>query len=225
MVVLIGNGSIGKRYAAILRNLGVEFDIYDSTAHTERVSEWTKYDKAIVATPTETHTQICMELIFAKVPFLCEKPFTKDIRKAAILREAAETLGVPGFVVNNYGFVTRGRWPQDLTYDFYNTGKDGIVWDVCQLVYLAKLYRANLIVEKHSFTWDFYIDKEKIEYARIERSYEEMISMFLSGHTQGLWNLKAAVEMEAICQELHKEHHGKDSFRYTGSEQIYSVAG
>jgi predicted dehydrogenase len=51
-------------------------------------------DAAIVCTPPATHFDVCMEVLEAGVPVLCEKPLTLDVASARKLIEASAASGV-----------------------------------------------------------------------------------------------------------------------------------
>lgn len=124
-------GNMGRRYEAIVKHLGHEVigkDLEDQVGVQ-------RFDKVIVATPTENHLEHCEELAEYNIPFLCEKPVSKDPK------EIDKLMGKQGYMVNNWAFVFPGirllPGNNNIEYDFYNTGKDGVEWDCIQTIYLA----------------------------------------------------------------------------------------
>lgn len=199
-VLLIGYGSIGKRYGAVLRALGADFEVYDNPQHEwfsdKEVSDG--FTHAIIATPTHTHMDWLDELHFNKVKVLCEKPASKN--KARLEKR---TMHKDCFVVNNYQFLPCSNTRKKISYNFYNTGKDGLIWDVCQLVYLAYKNKVELGVKRESFWWDLKWGQHQVPYHEIEKSYYHMVKAFLSGDTSNLWNMQDALKMTEICAELY----------------------
>jgi len=207
MIALIGGrGNIARRYQAVLNYLEQPFriiDIGDSKSLLEGC------EKAIIATPTDAHEEWCWECSYLKIPFLCEKPLSK--KKESI--QAMMARDVVGYVVNNWAFVStnfNGKAPTSLFYDFYNTGKDGLVWDVCQLILLADKSNCSLEVRTDSYYWDAAWGEETIPYSAIEQSYMQMIRAFVDGDTQKLWNLSDAYRMTDITDSIHKGLEGEE---------------
>lgn len=222
MILLIGgNGSIGRRYQAILEYLEEPYIVHDFPFLVSECN-WPDFDKAIIASPTNTHEHYCNLLSRMNKPFLCEKPLSKDVEASRRISEECKN----GFVVNNYAFVNTSVGfppiPATIDYDFYNTGRDGLVWDVCQLVYLAYISKAELMVIRKSYTWHFQLNHWKVPYDCIEASYMQMIRAFLTDNHGRLWNLKQGHQMTQICSDLFKRggdcegflwHPGKDEFK------------
>lgn len=193
MILLIGHGSIGKRYSAILDYLNQPYrikeinDPYDFSGIT----------KVIIASPTDQHGSHCYLANEVDLPFLCEKPLTKNpIEAEEISRNCMN-----GFVVNNYAHILSENIEM-IDYDFFNTGKDGLIWDCCQLVYLAYLKKAKLSLKRESFYWSLQTERRDVSYREIEWSYLRMIKDFLIGDYKNLWTLSQGAEMTKICDEL-----------------------
>jgi hypothetical protein len=227
MILLIGgNGSIGRRYQSVIRALEYPFEIYDNPKH-KAGDPWNKnVSHALICTPTETHTFWAKECARAEIPFLCEKPFSKRPSDALRFKDAK------AFVVNNYNFLPCAQVPRKIYYNFYNTGKDGLVWDVCQLVYLAWKNGVELEVTRDSFWWDMKWGQHQVPYNDIERSYYYMVKAFMTGDATNLWDMHDAAHMSEMCNELN-ERVVKDveyfiwkpnPGRNTSQERIFSLA-
>jgi len=219
LLLLGGNGSIGTRYKTILEYLNKPFIIHDSPTEKFDYKMWEgKLTRAIVATPTEAHTECCLELIKWKIPFLCEKPLTKKADEAFFLQKKAEQQNVPAHIVCNYSFLlgvfNYPKLPKYISYDFFNTGKDGLIWDVCQLVYMAYSLQATLRAEKKSYYWHFTLDDKDVMYRHIEESYLMMVRAFMNGAYDLLWNMQDAVKMTQICEQLTKYNKSKKELYY-----------
>lgn len=179
-----GKGSIGSRYAAIMKYHKIPFVIYDvDTPNVDLFS----FDKYIIATPTETHSYFLTELAGARI--LCEKPVSKNPN------EIPKNDHI--YMVNNYQYVARlmnEQPPYFISYDYYRTGKDGLYWDCCQLLYMdpeAKL-------SKESPKWNVEIGGRMVPYRTLEESYIRMIKDFNDGKYGMLWDMDQAREMTEI---------------------------
>lgn len=206
-VLLIGGkGSIGRRYQAVLRALHVPYRIHDlgDELSFEGVTH------VLIASPTETHVKYCWLADECNLPFLCEKPLTKNVTEAEELARNTSN----GYVVNNWAFLGTNfdlaPIPRRITYDFYNTGRDGLLWDVCQLIYFSKLAKAELFVNTNSHTWDVTWNDDDVAYRAIEQSYLQMVRAFLADRSHALWTLPMGLEMTKLIAELEQQAGGKD---------------
>lgn len=203
MILLVGgNGSIGRRYQAILQFMRTPYMVHEANDTETFESKLKKgITKAIIATPTNSHVNFCREFANRSIPFLCEKPLSKNIDEVKWIQTICKKS--PGYVVNNYAFLNEGLEPPiHFRYDFYNTGKDGLVWDICQLIYLARKYEAELCVRTNSYWWDMEWGTIQVPYAWIEQSYMRMLRAFLSDKVGLLWSLADALTMTEICKSI-----------------------
>jgi hypothetical protein len=192
MVLIIGGkGSIGRRYQAVLKHLKRPFEIYDlgDELPVGNISH------VIITSPTEKHLEHVLMAMRYDCPILCEKPLSMDLNSA---KKIAKLPNV--YVVNNYAYVTRDA--KSIRYDFYNTGRDGFIWDLCQLVYIAKKNNAHLNIKRSSYTWTLIVDDEPVPYSMIEYSYRKMIQDFLNGNRFNLWSAEEGYEMSLACAEI-----------------------
>jgi len=204
LIALVGgDGGIGRRYQAVLNYLREPYIVIEkgddpSLLGTKDVTH------AIIATTTENHMEWCERAAHKNLWFLCEKPMSK--KKEEIKPLFGEK--TMGFVVNNWAFVEGsmyGMKPKRLSYNFYNTGKDGLVWDVCQLVYLSHLSQGTLEVRTESHEWITYWNDFNVPYNAIEASYVQMIRAFMAHDSKRLWSLTDAYEMSWLCEEVIKQ--------------------
>jgi predicted dehydrogenase/RimJ/RimL family protein N-acetyltransferase len=103
-VAVIGQGSIGRRHAAILLEMGqqvVVYDIADSAAPppgvrraANRASALSGADAAVIASPSSEHVHDAAAAIELGVPVLVEKPLATDAVLAAELDCLARARGV-----------------------------------------------------------------------------------------------------------------------------------
>ena len=192
MILLVGSrGNIGGRYAAILRYLKIDFVGVDVG---DKWPDPSTYDKAIVATPTSTHYKICLRLAKLKKTFLCEKPLSKNPEEIQHLID----IGADGYMVNNWCHVTEKIIKPNsakVYYDCWNTGKDGLLWDCIQLVYIARGNNFK-INNQHPIFWatiDLRAGSNRIGLEKIAHSYCYMIDCFIEEKTDKLWSLKDAL--------------------------------
>ena len=74
--IIIGNGSIGKRYHRILQKMNISVRVVDidEKDKVDDILNSTKYDFGLVCTPNCFHLEHVFSLCKAGIPFLCEKP-------------------------------------------------------------------------------------------------------------------------------------------------------
>jgi hypothetical protein len=222
LIALFGsNGSIGRRYQAILNDLGVPY----KTIEVEDTPNLDKVTKAIIATPTPTHYGLSYLCQAAGVPFLCEKPLSKDMNEL----RSFQKFYTMGFVVNNYAFLQLPKKIELLEYDFFNTGRDGLLWDICQLIYLSELHESKLLVRRKSWKWTLKVNHCPVAYASIEQSYMDMIEAFINYDIDQLWSLKDGIDMSKLIFKLEgslrKEITNEGFFRNSSSYKLQPISG
>jgi len=79
---------MGRRYGAILKYLGHEVVGIDIGNKIPK-----NLDLAIVATPTDTHFEICKALSKKHYTYLCEKPISKNPKEIETLIRMEERYG------------------------------------------------------------------------------------------------------------------------------------
>lgn len=213
-VLLIGHGSIGKRYESILKHLEAPYEIHDPPTGQER--DLTGYTHYIIASPTETHIEYLREIDEGPM-VLCEKPVSKIKDE---IPERANT-----YMVSNYAYVAHKvgpfgneKRPYRITYNYYNTGRDGLYWDCCQLVYLDPKCQ----IETTSPRWNLNINGKWVRYRWLEESYVSMIRDFTRGVTGKLWTM---LDAKIMCMHVN-ERIAKDVYnrRDSSPEQVHQAA-
>lgn len=202
-ILVIGNlGSMGRRYTACLKAMHEDVLGFDVGGPIPNPSE---YDRAIIATPTETHFMWCDYLIQKGKDFLCEKPVSKDPAAVCQLAELAKASGVDGRMVSNWLYAVNqalllGRGPtggqsvtaimgeMEIVYRSYNSGKDGFFWDCIQPIYMA----GKFVYDNKSPMFEAHVDGNQITLEMIERSYLIMLSEWMYGDRNRLWSLEDA---------------------------------
>lgn len=193
MICLIGGkGGIGSRYSAIMKYLQIPYVIADMDTPEINIVD---YDKFIVATPTETHVHFLKELEGRTI--LCEKPVSKNPTEIPMMKHA--------FVVNNWEYVVRLMnidEPLMIEYDYYRSGKDGLYWDCCQLLYLDPQAKLS----QQSPKWNVKINGKFVPYRTLEESYIRMIKDFSQDRFNYLWTLEQGKEMsEVVCERMARK--------------------
>ena len=209
-ILILGAGSTGKRYGAILKRLGqrVIFRDLDWTPQTPE----SNIDRVIIATPTDMHLEHLRVVLarFPEIPVLVEKPVSRWLPSAVDFNKWATT----GWhsdrisIVCNWAFThpdydrnrCHTRWAPghcDVTYFNWFTGGDSLEWDCCQLIYLA--HEADVVLGSGP-KFDCIINGMPITLSDIDESYCRMLVAWL--HYPGeLWNLNDAVAMTKKVSE------------------------
>ena len=152
VLIVGGLGNMGRRYAAILNAMNIDFNIYDSRVPRRLEDVAVGCDRAIIATPTDTHFDSLIEVIdMINGPILCEKPVCKDIDQLKTILRIAEEKQRHIRMVMQYKYVFRNPIPgRDSHYDFYHHGNDGLYWDCMQIIGLAT---GKIVLKEDSHTW------------------------------------------------------------------------
>ena len=167
------------------------------------------FDRAIIACTTSAHDDYCQVLSLMKKPYLCEKPLSKNIESLRRLLKLSIDSGQRNYVVNNFDFIKTWRLQKsttfELSYNYYNTGNDGFLWDMCQLIHISKKNKIFLSVSSDSYKWRFSVDKTDVPYIEIEESYLQMIKAWLDNKDSLLWSVEEALEMSQDVIDLQRK--------------------
>lgn len=175
MITLLGaNGSMGRRYQAILRYLQAAYQAFDREEfHLERVaSALRSSDRVIIATPTPSHLSLCA-LVSVEAPgisILCEKPL-------ATTREALEAMLVlPNLMMMAQYTLLDAHKDGDTCYDYFHSGQDGLAWDCCQLIGLA---RGSVILRNESPIWRCTLNGRALSLDELEQAYVKFVAKWI----------------------------------------------
>lgn len=130
-IAIVGAGVMGRRHADVAGaiegvdvaafvdadpNLAVATETHGVPLFTtlDEMLERVRPDGVIVATPTQTHSEIATALVARRVPVLLEKPITDDVDAGRRLVEAAEAAGVPVGIGHHRRFDPAVRIAHDL---------------------------------------------------------------------------------------------------------------
>lgn len=181
MIAIIGSeGSMGKRYQAILNYLGEPFIAIDKTKPSDKsvADEIKKCDRIIIATPTNTHVALLKELLPTRLPILCEKPITKDIDELIDLHAFCARSGLKYEMVYQYKELNapaeKNRWSY---YDYFRHGSDGLAWDCIQIIGLAQ---GPVWLKEESPVWECTINGTKQSLSDMDKAYITMMRKWLN---------------------------------------------
>lgn len=167
---------MGRRYGAILSYLGKEWVGVDAEHNRHFIKDAAKNsDGVIIATPTDTHASLIHLFIDCGKPLLCEKPITKDMgeleRLAAEVRAHKTNLQM----VHQYKELAQPSigWSY---YNYWNHGKDGLIWDCIQIIALA---RSEISLQEDSPLWKCRINGKALNLADMDRAYIEMMKRWI----------------------------------------------
>ena len=184
MIALIGSeGSMGKRYQAVLAYLKIPFVALDKTKDKEKdIDKAAKdSDKILLATPTDTHVELLRKYLPLKKPILCEKPVTKDLEALIDLHAECARNGWSYQMVMQYKEIeelplkTPGRWSY---YNYYRHGNDGLTWDCMQIVGLAQ---GPVWLKEESPIWECTINGKSLNISEMDKAYVSMIRKWSAG--------------------------------------------
>lgn len=177
MILLVGSeGSMGKRYKAILEYLGQDYICKDVDQWVSDEA-WSKITASIIAAPTESHTKYirwCGEL----GPVLCEKPITKSMNELEQTLHMCRQEGIKLTMMMQYQVFDSPLNEGHSYYNYYNTGKDGLNWDCIQILGLA---RSSVTIANNSPIWECQINGQKIDRAKMDWAYLEFTKNWLNG--------------------------------------------
>jgi len=197
-ILIVGSeGSMGKRYQAILRYLGKDFMKEDVHIH-EVVPD--TISGIIIAAPTDIHTNLILKYAPMRVPILCEKPVTKDIRELKQIKQTLDYYKVPFRMMFQYKEYEPSTARAASTYDYFRHGNDGLVWDCFQVVALAK---GPIQLFETSPIWDCWINGEKLNLGYMDRAYVKHVEKWFKRPNQDYSRLLAYHEKVAGYSAAH----------------------
>jgi predicted dehydrogenase/RimJ/RimL family protein N-acetyltransferase len=116
-VAVLGQGSIGRRHAGLLRELGCEVVTYDPVAGGSAAGEdeaLAAADAVVVASPSSEHARQAEAAIRRGLPTLVEKPLALDGPAASRVARLAAERGVPLAVAMNLRYHAGPRTVREL---------------------------------------------------------------------------------------------------------------
>lgn len=165
---------MGKRYKAILNDIGAEFYPYDTVYEANEVKE-ELIKQVIIASPTDTHCYYIKKYGHLG-PVLCEKPITTNVTELTDLLHYIRENNVNFTMMNQYKLLDDPMSAGPTYYDFYNTGKDGLSWDCIQILGLA---RGEVRVDNKSPIWKCQLNGKPISLSSMDHAYYNFVEDWL----------------------------------------------
>lgn len=192
-VLIVGaKGNMGRRYAAILTYLGKEWtgvDIEQPSSSTRAAAQ--RSDGVIIATPTKTHASLIRLMADLKKPILCEKPVTTDIAEMRTMALELKLNKTNLTMVHQYKELIDMPSIGWSYYNYWNHGRDGLVWDCIQIIALA---RSEVAIQDDSPVWKCRINGKALNLRHMDRAYIKMIDRWMREPGQDIQEIKAIHE-------------------------------
>jgi len=179
VIVLGGLGNMGRRYCAILRHIGanpIPLDVKDeSILRLEKEADGAS--GIIIATPTSQHVADILDFIGLGLPILVEKPISKLMSRVEHCCSTAQKNNVKLEMVNQYKGMVDANDSGLTCYNYWNHGRDGLVWDCISVVALAK---GNIELAETSPIWTCIVNGFRLDQAKMDYAYVGMIMRWLA---------------------------------------------
>lgn len=177
-ILIVGsNGSMGKRYQAVLRYLGHAFTGMDKESPHEAIAYAAeKAAGVIICTPTDTHEDMIRLVLPARKPILCEKPVCKDVGKLRALLKEIDEADVPFRMVMQYQHLVDKNRIGKSFYDYFRTGNDGLLWDCMQILGFA---RGEVEIRNKSPMWSCMINGKTLSIKDMDAAYIAEVQQWL----------------------------------------------
>lgn len=191
MITIIGaNGSMGKRYQAILKWMNKDIACFDREDSVESILQSAEQSShVIVASPTYTHIEYLRALKEYRCKVLCEKPVTKSMDELENICAEYYSAGKSFSMMTQYKELVRSYETGKVSrYNYFRSGPDGLVWDCLQIIGLA---RGPVELGNDSPIWKCEINGEALNLASMDGAYVRTISKWLWGSLdQGMEEIK-----------------------------------
>ena len=148
-------------------------------------------DGVIIATPTKTHIAFIERFIKHRKPILCEKPISTSIEALrdilADVRDSKTNLTM----TMQYKILCKPTASGASYYNYYNTGKDGLVWDCIQIIGLSN---GVVRIDNNSPIWTCSINGHVLSIADMDGAYVEYVRRWIKGPGQDISEIKEVHE-------------------------------
>lgn len=177
-VLIIGHlGSMGKRYSAILKHLGVKhYGVDKDFTKRDIVKAADNFQRIILCTPTHTHISLLRDLIPLGKPILCEKPITTDLDQLEEVLELLNKYKTYFSMVMQYQELINYSSSGQSSYDYFRTGNDGLIWDCFQIIALSKMTPS---LNNMSPVWKCVINGQTLSISDMDNAYIGFVSKWL----------------------------------------------
>ena len=205
MITILGaKGSMGTRYQAILNWLGIAHNAYDLDSNKSIVEDAIyKSTGLIIATPTHTHTDLLQRYIGDCKKILCEKPVSKNTEEVEEVYRFASKEGTSLCVTMQYAEIAKNEdRGKESFYNYFRSGKDGLVWDCFQTIALAK---GPVWLSNESPEWKCQINGEKLSLSSMDGAYVSFVKRWLNNNLEQ--NSNEMVEAHLRASEIAKDYY------------------
>jgi hypothetical protein len=204
MTLIIGSeGSMGKRYQAILKHLHEPFEKYDPKLHGSKFPDDREFKRFIIASPTDTHAMWVKKLDVYKRPILCEKPLSKDLEEVEDILQCESPITM---MMQYYMLADKQSYGPSF-YNFYHHGPDGMVWDCFQIIALAK---GEVELHETSPIWKCMINGRNIQRGHMDGAYVEFVREWIRGGLPALGRIQLMLWHRKV-KEFEEKWTGKAS--------------
>ena len=170
-LIIGSNGSMGRRYQAILRALKKPFVCFDVESDMDAVVKKAQYcDGIIIASPTDTHFNYLVNLQSLGKNILCEKPLTKSPTEMDYLKNGLGKTKLK--MVMQYKILDTRAKCSPSHYDYFRTGNDGLYWDCIQIIGLA---RGPVKINNESPVWRCGLNGRRLNISQMDHAYIKMV--------------------------------------------------
>ena len=211
-IAIIGaKGSMGRRYTAICRFLGLNASLYDKE-DWGMASGQVGLEGIIIASPTEEHFKNLKEFKRLKLPILCEKAISKN--KFELEEVLSWDMNIR--MVNQYSHLMSYNPEKEGVsyYNYYNTGRDGLEWDCINIIGLS---HKKPHLDNSSPVWQCKINGSQLNIKEMDQAYIDMI---------GFWAADPKENKDYIFKAHQKIMDGfyvKSCYRDTGETEEYEA--
>jgi len=176
MTLIIGSeGSMGRRYQAILKWLGAPFQCYDTKIEPDyRAHPSYGFSNFIIASPTSSHLHWIERLDQYAKPILCEKPLSRSLDEVERILACTSPISM----MMQYKYLCADAPGGGSSYNYFRHGGDGMVWDCLQIIALAE---GNIVLNENSPAWNCFINGKEIDLRKMDWAYIDAVKDFLSG--------------------------------------------
>lgn len=169
-ILIVGSeGSMGRRYQAILRYLGKTIECVDKDHNRHYIKgRATAADGIVIATPTDTHADYLRLLAECGKPILCEKPVVKDLKELEEIQSLLSRHNTPFRMMFQYKMLASRTSIGRSHYDYFRHGSDGLLWDCMQILALA---RGEVRLGESSPVWRCMINGKALRQDHMDAAY------------------------------------------------------
>lgn len=183
MILILGSeGSMGKRYQAILKYLKVPFyknDIKDPQPYFDKMDIFTG---VIIATPTDDHINTLRILSQYSVPILCEKPLSKNQLDLEAIKGMVNR-GMNLTLMMQYKILQDQSSKGESYYDYFRHGNDGLAWDCFQIIALAK---DKITLKEESPIWKCELNGKTLSLSDMDAAYITYVQNWIKNPGQSI---------------------------------------